>query len=79
MLATRASQRVSAVRGKLVLLGYSWALIHHMLGGIRHLVWDTGRGLDLASVRTICWMTVIGSLALTAGVWALALKLNGGF
>ena len=28
--------------GKLVLLGYTWALMHHMLGGIRHLIWDTG-------------------------------------
>ncbi len=31
--------------GRLILFGYTWALIHHMLGGIRHLVWDTGRGL----------------------------------
>ncbi len=28
----------------LILFGYTWALIHHMLGGIRHLIWDTGRG-----------------------------------
>ena len=31
--------------GKLILLGYTWALMHHMLGGIRHLIWDTGLGL----------------------------------
>src|SRR5262245_45926781 len=31
--------------GKLILIGYTWALFHRMLGGIRHLVWDTGRGL----------------------------------
>ena len=30
--------------GRLILFGYTWALIHHMLGGIRHLIWDTGRG-----------------------------------
>ncbi|MDP0983862.1 succinate dehydrogenase, cytochrome b556 subunit, partial [Klebsiella variicola] len=30
--------------GLLVLLGYTWALVHHMIGGIRHLIWDTGRG-----------------------------------
>src|ERR1700726_887088 len=34
--------------GRLILLGYTWALIHHMLGGIRHLIWDTGRGLGPA-------------------------------
>ena len=32
--------------GRLVLFGYTWALMHHMLGGIRHLVWDTGIGLE---------------------------------
>ena len=32
--------------GRLVLLGYTWALMHHMLGGIRHFIWDTGAGLE---------------------------------
>ena len=74
----------SLLLGKLVLLGYSWALIHHMFGGIRHLIWDTGRGLDLASVRTISWATIIGSLIVTLAIWLLAawsaggLFLNGG-
>src|SRR6266849_4815175 len=27
--------------GLLILFGYTWALLHHMLGGIRHLIWDT--------------------------------------
>src|SRR5262245_33588567 len=29
--------------GRLILFGYTWALIHHLLGGVRHLIWDTGR------------------------------------
>jgi succinate dehydrogenase / fumarate reductase, cytochrome b subunit len=36
--------------GILVLFGFSWALIQHLLGGLRHLMWDTGRGLDLPTV-----------------------------
>jgi succinate dehydrogenase / fumarate reductase cytochrome b subunit len=60
--------------GRLVLLGYTWALLHHMLGGIRHLIWDTGRGFDLESVRKISWATLIGSLALTVLIWGFALK-----
>src|ERR1700722_19197173 len=35
----------SSFIGRIVLFGYTWALIHHMLGGGRHLIWDTGRGL----------------------------------
>ena len=29
---------MGTVIGRLVLFGYTWALIHHMLGGIRHLL-----------------------------------------
>src|SRR5215468_8728125 len=31
----------SSLLGRVVLFGYTWALIHHMLGGVRHLIWDT--------------------------------------
>jgi succinate dehydrogenase / fumarate reductase cytochrome b subunit len=63
--------------GLLVLLGYTWALIHHMLGGMRHLIWDTGRALDIKSVDRLVWLTVIASVIATAAVWAWALSLRG--
>jgi succinate dehydrogenase / fumarate reductase cytochrome b subunit len=65
--------------GKLILVGYTWALIHHMFGGIRHLYWDTGRGFDLRSINRLAWMTLIGSVVLTVAVWAVGLKLRGAF
>ncbi|HEY2758899.1 MAG TPA: succinate dehydrogenase, cytochrome b556 subunit, partial [Pseudolabrys sp.] len=34
--------------GRIILFGYTWALMHHMLGGIRHLIWDTLHGLEPA-------------------------------
>jgi succinate dehydrogenase / fumarate reductase cytochrome b subunit len=64
--------------GKLVLLGYTWALVHHMLGGIRHLIWDTGRGLEPRTADALAWLTILGSLALTAALWAAAIQLRGG-
>lgn len=63
--------------GRLVLFGYSWGLFHHMLGGIRHLIWDTGRGLDLVSIETLAQATIIGSVVLTAAVWLAAYALGG--
>jgi succinate dehydrogenase / fumarate reductase cytochrome b subunit len=63
--------------GMLVLVGYTWALAHHMLGGVRHLIWDTGRGFDLATVNRLCWASLAGSLALTAAIWAIGLRLKG--
>jgi succinate dehydrogenase / fumarate reductase, cytochrome b subunit len=55
--------------GMVVLVGFSWALIHHMLGGLRHLVWDTGSNLDITSVDVLSWATIIFSLLLTAALW----------
>lgn len=43
-----------------------WALWYHMLGGLRHLIWDTGRGLELKTAERMGWMMIIGSLLLTA-------------
>jgi succinate dehydrogenase / fumarate reductase cytochrome b subunit len=63
--------------GLLVLFGYTWALIHHMFGGIRHLIWDTGRALDIKSADTIGWLSIIGSLGLTVALWFIGLSTRG--
>ena len=64
--------------GKLILFGYSWALFHHMLGGLRHFLWDTGRGFAIWQVNLMSWLTIIGSITLTLVTWAIALSLRGG-
>ena len=64
--------------GKLVLFGYTWALAHHMLGGMRHLMWDTGRGFAIWQINALSWVTIIGSVALTLAIWTVGLMLRGG-
>jgi succinate dehydrogenase cytochrome b subunit len=59
--------------GQLVLFGYTWALIHHMLGGLRHFIWDFGRGFDLESVDRLCWGSLAASVILTIAVWVYVL------
>ncbi len=61
-----------SILGRVVLIGYTWALLHHMFGGMRHLVWDTGRGFDLKTVDLMCWLSIVGSLAATAAIWLTA-------
>ena len=63
--------------GLAVMIGYTWALIHHALGGIRHFIWDTGRGFDLGVVNFMSWLSILGSLAITGGIWAYIFKLRG--
>jgi succinate dehydrogenase / fumarate reductase cytochrome b subunit len=65
--------------GLAVLFGYSWSLIHHALGGIRHFIWDTGRGFELATIRAMSWATVIGSVTLTLVIWFIGLTKWGAF
>ena len=55
--------------GRLVLFGFTFALTHHMLGGLRHLLWDTGRGFDLKRVEWLARANLAGSLALTLLIW----------
>jgi succinate dehydrogenase / fumarate reductase cytochrome b subunit len=55
--------------GRLILFGYTFALILHTLGGIRHLIWDSGRGFDLRTVDILAWMSLILAAALTVVVW----------
>ncbi|MGC6512337.1 MAG: succinate dehydrogenase, cytochrome b556 subunit [Parvibaculales bacterium] len=58
--------------GRLVLFGYTWALFHHMFGGLRHFVWDTGRGFELNKVETLARISAVMPLVLTAASWVLA-------
>jgi succinate dehydrogenase / fumarate reductase cytochrome b subunit len=57
--------------GQLVLFGFTWSLIHHMLGGIRHFVWDTAKFMELAPREALAWATLAGSIVLTLLVWTI--------
>ncbi len=63
--------------GRLVLFGFSWALFHHMFGGLRHFVWDTGRGFDLKVVEWMARLSAILPLLLTVAAWAAAYRYLG--
>jgi len=51
--------------GLMVLAGSLWALYYHGLAGLRHLIWDMGRGLDLATAERLGWGVIIGSVVAT--------------
>jgi succinate dehydrogenase / fumarate reductase cytochrome b subunit len=52
--------------GKLTVAASVLCLNFHLLNGIRHLVWDTGRALDIKTAYTAGWLVLIGTVALTA-------------
>jgi len=59
-----------SIPGRLILLGYTWALVHHALGGLRHFIWDTGAGFGPERVM-FARLTLAGSLIITIALWAL--------
>ena len=56
---------VTSIFGDIVMTLSVLGLWYHALGGLRHLVWDTGRGLDLKSADLMGWAMLIGSVLLT--------------
>ncbi len=59
--------------GLLVLFGFTWSLWVHMLGGLRHLIWDTGRGLEKHTATKHSLATLAGSIVLTILTWIIIL------
>ena len=51
--------------GDLVLTLSVWALWYHTLGGVRHLIWDAGRGLEVETAEKMGIAMIAGSLVLT--------------
>ena len=51
--------------GTLVLISSLWAVWYHLLGGLRHLIWDRAIGLDLKTAEYLGWSVVFGSFLLT--------------
>ena len=66
---------LGSIFGRLLLLGWTWALFFHLSNGIRHLVWDTAHGLELTSVYRSGWTVVILSILLTAATWVAGIWL----
>jgi succinate dehydrogenase / fumarate reductase cytochrome b subunit len=63
--------------GRLFLFGYTWALFHHMLGGVRHLIWDTGHGLGPVERELFARLSIIGSVSLTVLIWLVGWVVRG--
>src|SRR3954466_13294934 len=59
--------------GLIVLVGWTWSFFQHLLSGIRHLAMDTGAAFELGVNKTFAILTIVGSVVLTAALWAYLL------
>src|SRR6202142_1078087 len=68
----------SSFIGRLIVFGYTWALLHHLLSGLRHFVWDLGYGFKPAEREALTWGALIGGISLTVVLWIAAHPVGGG-
>jgi succinate dehydrogenase / fumarate reductase, cytochrome b subunit len=55
--------------GLLLLMGWTFAFLYHLLNGIRHLFWDVGVGFERTQRHLSGWFAIIGAAGLTACLW----------
>lgn len=63
--------------GQVVLFGFTFAVIYHLLNGIRHMYWDAGIGFGVRTVRATSYLVLLISIALTVLVWVAAYMYRG--
>lgn len=63
---------MAGIIGRLLLLGWTFALFYHLCNGIRHLLWDAGWGFELKQVDITGWTVVAAAAVLTVAAWIAA-------
>ena len=68
----RAQEVLGSELAKLFYAAVIAAFVYHLVAGVRHLIWDTGRGLEKAQSQRSAWLVVVAAilLALLCGWWA---------
>ena len=51
--------------GDIVMFLSLWALWYHTLAGVRHLIWDNAKMLEIDRAEMLGWIAIIGSAVLT--------------
>ena len=57
---------------KFIFAGLAFAFSYHLMAGIRHLVWDTGRGLEKRQSQQSAWLIGAAAVVLTFALVAWA-------
>ena len=72
-----AQLAAGSIPGRILLFVWTLCLVYHLMNGVRHLVWDTGRGLELKQVYRSGWFVVVATFVLTIAIWIVAYGVAG--
>jgi succinate dehydrogenase / fumarate reductase cytochrome b subunit len=63
---------LGSLGGEVVLFGVTVCLFFHIANGLRHLVWDFGKGLSPQIANITAWIALAFAAVAAVGVWILA-------
>jgi succinate dehydrogenase / fumarate reductase cytochrome b subunit len=64
--------------GRVIVFGFTWALMHHLFSGIRHFIWDLGYGFKANEREALTWGALVAGISLTVLLWIVAIAVGGG-
>lgn len=70
---------IGSIVGRILLLAWSFALYYHLCNGIRHLVWNAGKGFELGTAYASGLLVVVSAAVLTVISWVGGYASLGGF
>jgi succinate dehydrogenase / fumarate reductase cytochrome b subunit len=73
----RVSAAAGSLPGRILLFGWTLSLFYHFANGIRHLMWDTGHGLELPAVYRSGWAVLVFTGVATLAAWVIGLWMGG--
>jgi len=62
---------MSTLIGRLLLIGLSFSFFFHLANGVRHLVWDTGRGFEKHQANASAWFVLLLAIGSTVAYWMM--------
>ena len=68
---------LDSLLGRAVLFLWSYTLFFHLCHGIRHLLWDAGRGFDKETMDKLALLELVASVGVTLLVWGGARFFGG--
>lgn len=67
---------LGSVLGKLVLFGLTVSIFYHMAAGVRHLMWDTGRGFQPKTANMTTMLAIGFAVVASLVIWAIAIAVG---
>lgn len=75
--ASRISAIINSWFGTLAMIGWTLALMFHLMNGLRHLGFDTGHGWGILTARATGWIAGLMAITLTVAIWLIVFFYKG--